>query len=55
MKYPVNYTNFDQIKMRADKWEQREKDFDTMEEALLFVKRNDWNVSVRNLNIQPVP
>jgi len=54
MKYRVNYTYFDQSKPQAAKWEQREKDFDTMEEALLFVKRVDLNVSVRNLNIQPV-
>jgi len=54
MKYRVNYTYFDQSKMRGATWEQREKDFETMEEALLFVKKNDWNVSVRNLNIQPV-
>jgi hypothetical protein len=48
MKYRVNYAYFDQSKMRAARWEQREKDFETMEEALLFVKKNDWNVSVRN-------
>ena len=54
MKYRVNYAYFDQSKMRAAKWEQREKDFETMEEALLFVKKNYCNVSVRNLNIQPV-
>ena len=54
MKYRVNYAYFDQSKMKAAKWKQREKDFDTMEEALLFVKRVDLNVSVRNLNIQPV-
>ena len=55
MKYRVNYTYFDQSKTKAAKWEQREKEFDTMEEALLFVKRVDLNISVRNLNIQPVP
>ena len=55
MKYRVNYTYFVQSKMRAAKWEQREKDFQTMEEALLFIKKNDWNVSFRNANIQPVP
>ena len=55
MKYRVNYTYFDQSKPQAAKWEQREKDFDTMEEARIFVKRIDWNVSVRNVNIQPVP
>jgi hypothetical protein len=31
------------------------KDFQTMEEAKLFVNKIDWNVSVRNVNIQPVP
>ena len=55
MKYRVNYTYFDQSKTQSAKWEQREKDFDTMEEARIFVKRIDWNVSVRNVNIQPVP
>jgi len=55
MKYRVNYTYFDQSKMRAAKWEQREKDFQTMEEAMIFIKKNDWNVSFRNANIQPVP
>ena len=54
MKYRVNYTYFDQSKMRAAKGEQREKEFATMEEALLFIKKNDWNVSFRNANIQPV-
>ena len=55
MKYRVNYAYFDQSKIRAAKWEQREKDFETMEEAKLFVNKIDWNVSVRNVNIQPVP
>jgi len=55
MKYQVNYAYFDQSKMKAAKWEQREKDFDTMEEAKVFVNKIDWNVSVRNVNIQPVP
>jgi hypothetical protein len=31
------------------------KEFETMEEAKLFVNKIDWNVSVRNVNIQPVP
>jgi hypothetical protein len=26
-----------------------------MEEAKVFVNKIDWNVSVRNVNIQPVP
>ena len=55
MKYRVNYTYFDQSKTMAAKWEQREKDFQTMEEAKLFENKIDWNVSVRNVNIQPVP
>ena len=55
MKYRVNYTYFDQSKMMAARWEQREKDFDTMEEARTFVNKIDWNVAVRNVNIQPVP
>jgi len=55
MKYRVHYTYFDQTPNGKAKWEQREKDFETMEEALLFVKKVDLNVSVRNLNIQPVP
>ena len=29
--------------------------FDTKEEARNFVSKIDWNVSVRNVNIQPVP
>ena len=55
MKYRVHYTFLDQTTSKVLNWVQREKDFETMEEALLFVKKNDWNVSVRNLNIQPVP
>ena len=55
MKYRVNYAYFDQSKTMAAKWDQREKDFQTMEEAKLFVNKIDWNVSVRNVNIQPVP
>ena len=54
MKYRVNYAYFDQSKMRAAKWEQREKDFDTKEEARDFVGKIEWNVAVRNVNIQPV-
>ena len=33
---------------------ERER-LDTMEEAKVFVNKIDWNVSVRNVNIQPVP
>jgi len=55
MKYRVNYTYFDQSKTQAAKWEQREKDFLDKEEAINFVKKIEWNVSVRNINIQPVP
>jgi hypothetical protein len=54
-KLRVNYAYFDQSKMRAAKWEQREKDFENMEEARTFVNKIDWNVAVRNVNIQPVP
>ena len=55
MKYRVNYTYFDQSKPRAAKWEQREKDFADKEEARFFAGRIADNVSVRNINIQPVP
>ena len=40
--------------MRAARWEQREKDFDTVEEARMFVRRIEWNIAARNINIQPV-
>jgi len=55
MKYRVNYTYFDQSKMRAAKWEQRQKDFATREDAWGFVDKIGWNVAVRNVAIQPVP
>jgi hypothetical protein len=55
MKWRVHYTYFDQASNKAAQWEQREKDFDTKEEARNFVSKIDWNVSVRNVNIQPVP
>lgn len=55
MKWRVHYTYFDQTVSKSAKWEQREKDFDSKEEARAFVKKIDWNVSVRNVNIQPVP
>lgn len=55
MKWRVHYTYFDQTVNKTAKWEQREKDFDSKEEARAFVKKIDWNVSVRNVNIQPVP
>lgn len=54
MKYRVHYTYFDQTPNGKAKWEQREKDFDTKEEARFFVSSINWNVSVRNINIQPV-
>lgn len=54
MKYRVHYTYFDQTPNGKAKWEQREKDFDTREDARNFVKKIDWNISVRNINIQPV-
>ena len=54
MKYRVHYTYFDQSLNMAAKWEQREKDFDTVEDARIFVKKINWNVAVRNVNIQPV-
>jgi len=52
--FRVNYAYFDQSKARAAKWEQRYKDFNTKEEALVYVNKIDWNVSVKNINIQPV-
>ena len=54
MKFRVHYTYFDQSKPTSAKWEQREKDFETIDEARLFIKKNSWNVSFRNANIQPV-
>lgn len=54
MKYRVHYTYFNQAVNEKAKWEQREKDFDTKEEARFFVNSINWNVSVRNINIQPV-
>ena len=54
MKYRVNYAYFDQSKPQAAKWEQREKDFETMEEALLFVKRITWTVSTTKVRIEPI-
>lgn len=55
MKYRVHYTYFDQAVNAKARWVQREKDFESREEAREFVGRIDWNVSVRNVNIQPVP
>ena len=55
MTWRVNYTYFDQSVNKAAKWEQREKDFETRDAAWAFVKTIDWNVSVRNVNVQPVP
>ena len=54
MKFRVHYTYFDQTINKAAKWVQREKDFDTREEARFFVSKISDNVSVRNVNIQPV-
>lgn len=55
MKYRVHYTYFNQAVNEKAKWEQREKDFTTREEARTFVEKIEWNVAVRNVNIQPVP
>jgi hypothetical protein len=55
MKYRVHYTYFNQTVNKAAFWEQREKDFTTKLDAQRFVQRIMDNVSVRNLNIQPVP
>ena len=55
MKYRVHYIYFDQTTSLAAKWVQRQKDFETREEAKDFVKKINWNVSVRNIGIQPVP
>lgn len=54
MKYRVHYTYFNQALNRKAKWEQREKDFATREEAWAYIKTIDLNVSVRNINVQPV-
>jgi hypothetical protein len=54
MKYRVHYTYLDQTLNGKAKWDQREKDFDTKEEAQDFVGKIEWNVAVRNVNIQPV-
>jgi predicted HD phosphohydrolase len=54
VKFRVHYTYFDQTINKSARWEQRQKDFDTKEEARAFVRKIDWNVAVRNVNIQPV-
>lgn len=54
MKYRVHYTYFDQTPNGKAKWDQREKDFATKDEARFFVSKIADNVSVRNINIQPV-
>lgn len=54
MKYRVHYTFLNQSTPKVNNWEQREKDFDTVEEARMFVRRIEWNVAARNINIQPV-
>lgn len=56
MKYRVHYTYFNQSNhTKPAFWEQREKDFTTKLDAQRFVQKIMDNVSVRNLNIQPVP
>jgi len=55
MKYRVNYTYFNQAVNEKAKWEQREKDFDKREDAILFADKIAQLVSARNINIQPVP
>lgn len=55
MKYRVHYTYFDQTVNGKAKWEQREKDFADKLQAQRFVQKIIDNVSVRNVNIQPVP
>lgn len=55
MKWRVHYTYFDQAANHAAKWEQRQKDFATKEEARGFVDKIGWNVAVKNVGIQPVP
>jgi len=55
MKYRVHYTFMDQTTRAVNKWEQREKDFDDIEDARMFAFRMSPNVAVRNINIQPVP
>jgi len=45
----------DQTTTAVNKWEQREKDFEDVEDARMFAFRMSPNVAVRNINIQPVP
>ena len=54
MKYRVNYTFLDQTTSKVLHWIQREKDFDSKDDARRFVERIAPNVAVRNINIQPV-
>lgn len=55
MKYRVHYTYYNQTINKAAFWEQREKDFPDKLQAQHFVQKIIDNVSVRNVNIQPVP
>jgi hypothetical protein len=55
MKYRVHYTFLDQTTTKVLHWIQREKDFETKEEAHRFAGQMAPNVAVRNINIQPVP
>ena len=54
MKYRVNYTFLDQTTSKVLHWIQREKDFNSKDDARRFVERIAPNVAVRNINIQPV-
>ena len=54
MKFRVHYTYFNQHTPKVNNWEQREKDFDTMDEALLFVKRITWTISTTKVRKEPI-
>lgn len=54
MKYRVHYLRYDQVGLPA-KWENREKDFPTLQEARHYANSIYDNVAVRILSIQPVP
>jgi hypothetical protein len=55
MKYRVHYTFLDQTTTKVLHWIQREKDFNSKEEARVFSQRIAPNIAVRNINIQPIP
>ena len=55
MKYRVHYTFLDQTTSKVLNWVQREKDFNSKEEARVFSQRMTPNIAVRNINIQPIP